>query len=123
MLHSASISNLAKRRLPWPNRLIECESSRRLLEKQPNDTFLLYGIALEHKKAGQTSEAIEYLDRVIQADPGYCYAYHQKGLIHESTGDTDAARQTYREGELPPAGQKGDLHAKGEIEAALEMLG
>lgn len=92
-----------------------------MLEKQPNDTFLLYGIALEYKKAGQTSEAIEYLDRVIQADPGYCYAYHQKGLIHESTGDIDAARQTYRQG-ISAAGQKGDLHAKGEIEAALEML-
>ncbi len=93
-----------------------------LLEKQPTDTFLLYGIALEHKKAGQTSEAIAFLDRVIGADPGYCYAYHQKGLILESTGDADAARQTYRQG-IAAAGQKGDLHAKGEIEAALEMLG
>ena len=93
-----------------------------MIEKQPNDTFLLYGIALEHKKAGQTSEAIEFLNRVIQADPGYCYAYHQKGLIYESTGDNEAARQTYREG-IAAAGQKGDLHAKGEIEAALEMLG
>jgi Tfp pilus assembly protein PilF len=93
-----------------------------LLEKQPNDTFLLYGIALEHKKAGQTSEAIRYLDRVIQLDSGYCYAYHQKGLVHESTGDTDAARQAYHEG-ISAATRKGDLHAKGEIEAALEMLG
>jgi len=93
-----------------------------LLEKQPGDTFLLYGIALEYKKAGQTLEAIEYLDRVIGIDPGYCYAYHQKGLIHESTGNADSARQTYREG-IAAAAKKGDQHAKGEIEAALEMLG
>ena len=59
---------------------------------------------------------------VIQLDPGYCYAYHQKGLAHENTGDTDAARQAYREG-ISAATRKGDLHAKGEIEAALEMLG
>ena len=93
-----------------------------MLEKQPSDAFLLYGIALEYKKAGQTSEAIEYLDRVIQADPGYCYAYHQKGLVHESTGDTEAAKEAYGEG-IAAAARKGDLHAKGEIEAALEMLG
>jgi Flp pilus assembly protein TadD len=93
-----------------------------MLEKQPNDPFLLYAIALEHKKAGQAAEAIGYLDRVVRADPGYCYAYHQKGLICESTGDFDAARRSYREG-MEAAARKGDLHAKGEIEAALEMLG
>ena len=93
-----------------------------MLEKQPNDAFLLYGIALEYKKADQKSEALEYLDRVIGVDPGYCYAYHQKGLIHESNGSTEAARQAYRDG-IAAAVRKGDDHARGEIEAALEMLG
>lgn len=93
-----------------------------MLEKQPNDAFLLYGVALEHKKAGRATEAIHFLDRVIQVDPEYCYAYHQKGLVHESTGDAGAARRSYREG-IEAATRKGDLHAKGEIEAALDMLG
>ena len=93
-----------------------------MLEKQPADPFLLYGIALEHKKAGQGAQAVEFLDRVIQVDPEYCYAYHQKGLIHESAGDVGAARQAYQQG-IAAAQRKGDLHAKGEIEAALEELG
>jgi len=93
-----------------------------MLERQPNDAFLLYGVALEYRKAGQTSEAIEYLNRVIGVDPGYCYAYHQKGLVLESTGNADAARQAYREG-IEAARRKGDAHAKMEIEAALEMMG
>ncbi len=92
-----------------------------MLEKQPDDAFLLYGIALEYKKAGQAPLAMEYLDRVIKVDPGYCYAYHQKGLVHESTGNAAAAKQTYREG-IAAAEKKGDAHARGEIEAALEML-
>ena len=34
-----------------------------MLERQPNDAFLLYGIALEHKKLNDHPKAIEYLDR------------------------------------------------------------
>ena len=92
-----------------------------MLEKEPNDTFLLYGLALEFKKAGEAKPAIEYLDRVIGLDPGYCYAYHQKGLIFESTGDTNAAKAAYRDG-VEAAKKKGDSHARQEIEAALEIL-
>ena len=57
---------------------------RAMLERQPNDTFLLYAVALEHKKAHQADEALRYLGRVLEQDPGYCVAYHQAGLIHEA---------------------------------------
>jgi tetratricopeptide (TPR) repeat protein len=97
------------------------EKLRQMLERDPNDAFLLYGIALEHKKLGEAQTAIEYLDRVIAKDAGYCYAYHQKGLIHESTGDTEAAKAAYRAG-IDAARQKGDAHAQSEIEGALEMI-
>ena len=97
------------------------EKLRKMLEREPNDTFLLYGIAMEHKKANDPAAALEFLDRVTQLDPSYCYAYHQKGLVHESQGDTDAARQAYREG-IQAAITKGDDHARGEIEAALSMI-
>ena len=92
-----------------------------MLAREPNDTFLLYGIALEHKKAGEHAPALEYFDRVIQLDPGYCYAYHQKGLVFESIGDLDAAKASYRAG-IEAARTKGDAHAQGEIEAALAMI-
>src|SRR5262245_52431330 len=97
------------------------EKLRQMLEKQPGDTFLLYGIALEHKKLGEPKTAIEFLDRVIAADAGYCYAYHQKGLIYESTGDIDAAKSAYRAG-IEAATRKGDAHAREEIAAALSMI-
>ena len=93
----------------------------KMLEREPNDTFLIYGLALEHKKLGNTDEALKLLDRVITLDPGYCYAYHQKGLTFESTGDNEAAKSAYRAG-ISAAKQKGDAHAQGEIEAALSMI-
>lgn len=94
---------------------------QQMLEKSPQDTFLLYGIAMEHKKAGEVAPALEYFNRVIALDPGYCYAYHQRGLLHESTGDVEAAKRSYREG-VEAAKRKGDAHAQGEIQAALDMI-
>ena len=95
---------------------------QQMLEKSPDDTFLLYGIAMEHKKAGDAARAVEYFNRVTQLDPGYCYAYHQRGLVCESTGDVEGARVAYREG-IEAARRKGDAHAESEIQAALDMTG
>ena len=93
----------------------------KMLEREPNDTFLIYGLALEHKKLGQHDRAIELLDRVIQIDPGYCYAYFQKGAVLESTGDNESAKAVYRAG-VDAAKKKGDAHAQSEIEGALAMI-
>ncbi|HSV13280.1 MAG TPA: hypothetical protein VLI90_03425 [Tepidisphaeraceae bacterium] len=97
------------------------EQLQKMLEREPNDTFLLYGLALEYKKVNELDRALEYLSRVTQIDPGYCYAYHQRGLVHEMRGDTAAAKQAYQEG-LAAAVKKGDAHAQEEIAAALGML-
>jgi Tfp pilus assembly protein PilF len=94
---------------------------QQMLQKEPNDTFLLYGLALEYKKADDSPHALEYLDRVIGLDGGYCYAYHQKGLIHESAGNLDAAKIAYRQG-IEAAKKTGDQHARQELEAALEVI-
>jgi Tfp pilus assembly protein PilF len=92
-----------------------------MLQRDPDDPFLLYGIALEHKKLGDTGNAIKFLDEVIARDAGYCYAYHQKGLVYESSGDVESAKRAYRAG-IEAAQKKGDAHAAGEIEAALQMI-
>ena len=100
------------------NRMLQLQT---MLEKEPNETFLLYGLALEYKKMNDSAHAIEFLDRVIALDPGYCYAYHQKGLVYEEAGDVKAAASAYRAG-IEAAKTKGDHHARQEIEAALSMI-
>ena len=93
-----------------------------MLEKQPNDPFLLYGIAMEYKKLNDPAQAIAFLDRCIGSDPNYCYAYFQKGQVFEITGDPEAARRSYNDG-IVAAKRVGDAHAQSEIEGALAMLG
>jgi Tfp pilus assembly protein PilF len=92
-----------------------------MLQRQPGDTFLLYGVAMEYRKLNEPQSALEYLDRVLAIDPNYCYAYHQKGLIFESTGDTESAKRAYSEG-IEAAKRSGDAHAGEEIAAALSMI-
>lgn len=93
----------------------------KMLEKQPNDTFLLYGIALEHHKLGNPLAALEFFDRVLALDPNYCYAYHRKGQILEETGDLEGARAAYRAG-VEAAERAGDDHAREELAASLLMI-
>ncbi len=100
------------------SRLPELE---RLLKSEPNDPFLRYGIAMEHKKAGRLDEALAWFARTLEADETYCYAYYQQGQIHESAGDGDAARGAYERG-IEAARRCGDAHAAGEMQVALDAL-
>jgi Tfp pilus assembly protein PilF len=92
-----------------------------MLQRQPDDPFLLYGMAMEFKKADQPRQALDYFDRVLRRDPNYCYAYYQRAQVHESLGDVDAAKRSLREG-VEAADRAGDGHARQEIEAALALL-
>lgn len=94
---------------------------QKMLERTPTDPFLLYGMALEYKKASELQSALEYLDKTIQADAGYCYAYFQRGQVLEQIGDLTAAKQAYRDG-IDAATKKGDAHARSELEGALSMI-
>ena len=59
----------------------------------------------------------------IRTDPGYCYAYYQRGQVHESLGDDGTgAKAPIATASTPPT-KKGDAHARGELEAALDLLG
>lgn len=94
---------------------------QQMLQRQPDDPFLLYGLAMEYKKADEPHRALEYFDHVLRRDPNYCYAYYQRAQVHEALGDTEAAKRALREG-IEAARRSGDGHALSEIEAALALL-
>jgi Tfp pilus assembly protein PilF len=92
-----------------------------MLEKDPDDPFLLYAIALEHRKAGDSPAALEQLRSVLARDPAYCVAYQMMAQIHEQAGDLEAARAAYQAG-IDVADRKGDHHARDEMRGALALL-
>lgn len=97
------------------------EQLQKMLEREPKDTFLLYGLAMEHKKAGNKDLALQLLEKVVELEPGHGYAFFQAGQILEASGDIEAARKAY-EGGIVAAQKSGDSHAKSELEGALSML-
>ncbi|MGE5612442.1 MAG: tetratricopeptide repeat protein [Bacillota bacterium] len=92
-----------------------------MLQRQPDDLFLLYALAMEHRKVGNLAEALQYLTRVMEKEPGYCAAYQQAGQIHEQAGNVESARQAYVAG-IAAADRAGDRHAKQEMEEALHVI-
>jgi tetratricopeptide (TPR) repeat protein len=100
------------------DRLSKLES---MLEKNPRDPFLHYGIGMERKKLRQFAQAIEAFQAAIAVDPGYAYAYYQIGQTLELAGDPAGAKQAYEAG-VESARRAGDRHAQSELELAIESL-
>jgi tetratricopeptide (TPR) repeat protein len=70
----------------------------KLHQADPKDPFCPYGIALEHAKAGELDEAIQWLDKTLAIDAAYCYAYYHKARLLIEKGDGKTARRTLQSG-------------------------
>lgn len=85
-----------------------------LFATDPDDTFVLYGIAQEHAKAGNHDKAVEFYDLTLAADPHYCYAYFHKAQSQRAMSDLPAALQTIAAG-IKAAREAGDTKALNEL--------
>lgn len=92
-----------------------------LLEREPGDAFLMYGIAQEHLKAGRYDEAVAWFDRTLGVDPDYCYAYYHKAKALEGAGRVSEALETARGG-AKHARACGDMKAASELGALVDEL-
>lgn len=97
------------------------EQLTRLLEAEPNDPFLLYGIAQEHLKNGDHDAAVEWFDRTIAADPKHAYAYFHKARAHEAADRREQAIESIRAG-IVIARDTGDQKAWSELAGYLDEL-
>ncbi|MFN9910189.1 MAG: tetratricopeptide repeat protein [bacterium] len=94
---------------------------RTLLAAEPNDGFLLYGMAQELHKLGRFAEAADHYDRAIAVDPKECYAFFHKAKALEQAGRRGEAADALRLG-LARARAVGDRKAASEIEGYLDDL-
>ncbi|MEM1329939.1 MAG: tetratricopeptide repeat protein [Planctomycetota bacterium] len=97
------------------------EQLENLLRSDPDDTFVLYGLAQEYAKAGDTDASVAHYDRVIALDPHYHYAYFHKARALDEDGRTDEAVETLRAG-LAKAQEAGEAKASNEIAGLLDEL-
>ena len=100
------------------------EQLTKLHAADPKDPFCTYGIALEHAKAQQFTDALQWLDKTLDVDSQYCYAYFQKAKMFIEMGDENAARQVLQTGigVARKAGNPDAAHAAEEMGALLESI-
>lgn len=71
---------------------------KQMLEADPANTSILFGLAKEYEKTGATEEMIAALNRYLAAaeDQGNAYGMLARG--YEKAGRRDEARSTYERG-------------------------
>ena len=97
------------------------DSLLKLLEKEPGDSFLLYGIALEYMSASSFEDAEKYFKSLLVADDKYVPAYMQYARLKERQNEIERAKELYKQG-IRIAKEKGDNHAAKEMEEFLDEL-
>jgi Flp pilus assembly protein TadD len=93
-----------------------------MLEQKPGDSFLRYGLAMEHARLGQLEEAVTEYRGLLQANADYPAAYFHGGQALEKLGHLDEARAMYEQG-IAVTTRMGDAHTRSELQAALDLLG
>jgi tetratricopeptide (TPR) repeat protein len=94
---------------------------REVLEREPDDSFTRYALALEYAGLGEKESATLLLKEVLQRDPSYVPAYHQLGLLLDQCGRREEAVNVLKEG-IRYASGRGDHHAAGEMRELLAQL-
>ena len=94
---------------------------KKICQSQPNDPFPRYGLAMEYKNAGQADEAHATFVELEARHPDYVASYLMHGNLLASMHKLDDARAVYQAG-IGAARTKGDMHALGELESALQNL-
>lgn len=85
------------------------------------DPLAWYGLAMEYRKLERWDEALQTFGALRQRKPDYVAMYLMCGQMLEGIGRTPEARQWIEAG-MEQARAKGDSHALGELESALNGL-
>jgi Tfp pilus assembly protein PilF len=93
-----------------------------ILNRDPNNLLARYGLAMEYAQQGNTDSALENFRALMASHPDYVAAYYQAGRVLQTVGDLEQARAVFQQG-IAACNRVGDLHARGELEAALAEIG
>ncbi len=91
------------------------------IARAPADPFPRYGLAMEYKGRGELAEAWAVFSELLEKFTDYVPTYLMAGGTLTALGRKDEAAAIYRRG-VEVATRKGDPHARGELESALNEL-
>lgn len=71
---------------------------KQMLVNDPSNSSILFGLAKEYEKTGQTAEMIETLERYLAISDDEGNAFGMLARAYEKAEQRDQARQTYQRG-------------------------
>jgi predicted Zn-dependent protease len=71
---------------------------KQMLESDPGNSSILFGLAKEYEKMGQTAEMIEALERYLAISDDEGNAFGMLARAYEKAGQRDRAKETYQRG-------------------------
>jgi DNA-binding SARP family transcriptional activator len=74
------------------------ELFRMMLESDPDNTAVMFGLAKEYEKAGRFDELVEALTEYLQRADDEGNAYGMLANAYLKTGNREAARRAYEKG-------------------------
>jgi predicted Zn-dependent protease len=97
------------------------EAFRKFVQARPDDPFTRYALAMHLRSMGRLAEAVEAFTELTTRAPDYVPTWLMLGQALEAAGKDGEAARAYQDG-MAAATRRQDLHARGELEAALEAL-
>lgn len=95
---------------------------QKMLERNPNDSRALFGLANEFEKAQQWNEVVEYLSRYLQIADDEGNAWGRLAHALRATNREAESKEAYRRG-IEVAGAHGHPSMAAEFEEILEGWG
>jgi tetratricopeptide (TPR) repeat protein len=92
-----------------------------LLEQDPKNSFVRYGLAQAYANSGQLDDAVHEYQQLVTVNPDYVAAYFHGGRALEKLGRIEDAREVYERG-IQACLRTGDGHTRSEIQGALDLL-
>jgi predicted Zn-dependent protease len=74
------------------------EIFRQMLETEPDNTMVMFGLAKEYEKLGEYREVIDILERYLAKADDEGNAYGTLAMAYAQTGDREKAIETLKKG-------------------------
>ena len=101
------------------------KTRRQMLEqfvaRKPEDAFSRYGLAMECMNVGDSAAAVTHFQTLLERHADYIPAYLMYGQLLARESRVNEAKQILLSG-IAAAAEKGDQHARSEMEALLNEL-
>jgi tetratricopeptide (TPR) repeat protein len=94
---------------------------KQMLVNDPVNSSILFGLAKEYEKAGQTEELIETLERYLASSDDEGNGFGMLARAYEQSGQHEKAKETYQRG-IDAAAKHGHPSMSEEYRQAVDEL-